>query len=95
MSASRFAHYIKVIMREKIGKFMTRSNVEDYLNTWIAQYILLVSWFMGFWTSFQDDGVLIGFLILAAITVRATAAASAFVFGDEAWPTGPVEPFEL
>ncbi len=41
MSASRFAHYIKVIMREKVGKFMTRGNVEDYLNTWIAQYILL------------------------------------------------------
>ncbi|TQV87270.1 type VI secretion system contractile sheath large subunit [Aliikangiella coralliicola] len=41
LSASRFAHYIKVLMREKIGKFMTRSNVEDYLNTWIAQYILL------------------------------------------------------
>ncbi len=41
LSASRFAHYIKVIMREKVGKFLTRSNVEDYLNTWIAQYILL------------------------------------------------------
>ena len=41
LSASRFAHYIKVIMREKIGSFMTRSNVEDYLNTWIAQYVLL------------------------------------------------------
>ena len=41
MSASRFAHYIKVIMREKIGSFMTRQNVENYLNTWIAQYVLL------------------------------------------------------
>ena len=41
MSASRFAHYIKVIMREKIGSFMTRDNVESYLNTWIAQYVLL------------------------------------------------------
>ncbi len=41
LSASRFAHYIKVIMREKIGSFMTRSNVEDYLNTWISQYVLL------------------------------------------------------
>ena len=41
MSASRFAHYIKVIMREKIGSFMTRQNVSDYLNTWIAQYVLL------------------------------------------------------
>ncbi|MBX2848321.1 MAG: type VI secretion system contractile sheath large subunit [Acidiferrobacterales bacterium] len=41
LSASRFAHYIKVIMRDKIGSFMTRGNVEDYLNTWIAQYVLL------------------------------------------------------
>lgn len=41
MSASRFAHYIKIIMREKIGSFMTRSNVENYLNTWISQFVLL------------------------------------------------------
>lgn len=41
MSASRFAHYIKVLMREKIGSFMTKQNVENYLNTWIAQYVLL------------------------------------------------------
>lgn len=41
LAASRFAHYIKVIMRKKIGAFLTRSNVEAYLNTWIAQYVLL------------------------------------------------------
>lgn len=41
MAASRFAHYIKVIMRDKIGSFMTRDNVESYLNAWIAQYVLL------------------------------------------------------
>ncbi len=41
LSASRFAHYIKVLMREKIGSFMTRQSVEAYLNTWIAQYVLL------------------------------------------------------
>ena len=41
MAASRFAHYIKVIMREKIGSFMTKENVESYLNAWIAQYVLL------------------------------------------------------
>ncbi len=41
LAASRFAHYVKVIMRDKIGSFMTRSNVERYLNEWIAQYILL------------------------------------------------------
>lgn len=41
LCASRFAHYIKVMMRTKIGSFMTRDNVEKYLNNWIAQYILL------------------------------------------------------
>jgi type VI secretion system protein ImpC len=41
LAASRFAHYIKVIMRDKIGSFLTRQNVQDLLNNWVAQYILL------------------------------------------------------
>lgn len=41
LAASRFAHYIKVIMRDKIGMFMTAQNVSDYLNNWIADYVLL------------------------------------------------------
>jgi type VI secretion system protein ImpC len=41
MAASRFAHYIKAMMRDKIGSFMTRSEVSKYLNTWIASYVLL------------------------------------------------------
>ncbi|MCX7343482.1 MAG: type VI secretion system contractile sheath large subunit, partial [Proteobacteria bacterium] len=41
LAASRFAHYIKVLMRDKIGSFMTKDNVSHYLNTWIAQYVLL------------------------------------------------------
>jgi type VI secretion system protein ImpC len=41
LNASRFAHYIKAIMRDKIGSFMTRANVEDFLNAWIANYVLL------------------------------------------------------
>ncbi|MCC7155034.1 MAG: type VI secretion system contractile sheath large subunit [Bryobacterales bacterium] len=41
LAASRFAHYLKVIMRDKIGSFMTRDNVATYLNTWISQYVLL------------------------------------------------------
>lgn len=28
-------------MRDKIGSFMTRGNVESFLNTWIADYVLL------------------------------------------------------
>ena len=30
-----------MIIRDKIGSFMTRSNVENYLNTWITNYVLL------------------------------------------------------
>jgi type VI secretion system protein ImpC len=41
LAASRFAHYIKAIMRDKVGSFMTRDNVERYLNAWIANYVLL------------------------------------------------------
>lgn len=41
LAASRFAHYIKVIMRDKIGSFQTRSQVEVFLNNWIADYVLL------------------------------------------------------
>ncbi|MBI3897244.1 MAG: type VI secretion system contractile sheath large subunit [Gammaproteobacteria bacterium] len=41
LAASRFAHYIKVIMREKVGTFLTRTNIEQFLNSWIAQYVLL------------------------------------------------------
>lgn len=41
MATSRFAHYLKAIMRDKIGSFMTRGNCEDYLNRWISNYVLL------------------------------------------------------
>jgi len=40
LAASRFAHYIKAIMRDKVGSFMTRENVQIYLNTWIMMYVL-------------------------------------------------------
>ena len=41
MAASRFAHYIKAMMRDKVGSFMTKENVSDYLNKWISDYVLL------------------------------------------------------
>lgn len=41
LAASRFAHFLKVIMRDKVGSFQTRASVEQYLNKWIAQYVLL------------------------------------------------------
>ncbi|HEY5512338.1 MAG TPA: type VI secretion system contractile sheath large subunit, partial [Geomonas sp.] len=41
MAVSRFAHYLKTMMRDKIGAFMTRKETEDYLNRWIAKFVLL------------------------------------------------------
>lgn len=41
LAASRFAHYLKVIMRDKIGSFQTRQSVENYLNNWLSGYVLL------------------------------------------------------
>lgn len=40
-AVSRIAHYLKAMMREKIGSFASVGNVEDFLNRWIAQYVLL------------------------------------------------------
>jgi type VI secretion system protein ImpC len=40
-AVSRFAHYLKAMMRDKVGSFMSRSQCETYLNTWISQYIIL------------------------------------------------------
>lgn len=40
-AASRIAHYMKAIMRDKIGSFASRENVQQFLNTWLAQYVLL------------------------------------------------------
>ena len=41
LNASRFAHYIKVIMRDKIGSFSTKDSASSFLNNWVANYILL------------------------------------------------------
>ena len=39
-SVCRIAHYLKAMMRDKIGSFAAASNVETYLNSWIGQYVL-------------------------------------------------------
>jgi type VI secretion system protein ImpC len=40
-ATSRFAHYLKAMMRDKIGSFMSRQSCQDFLNRWISQYVLL------------------------------------------------------
>jgi type VI secretion system protein ImpC len=39
MASSRFAHYLKIMGRDKIGSFMEASDVEVWLNRWILNYI--------------------------------------------------------
>jgi type VI secretion system protein ImpC len=41
MAVSRFAHFLKVMMRDKIGSFMSREECQTFLNNWIAHYVLL------------------------------------------------------
>src|ERR1700745_419510 len=41
LACSRFAHFLKVMMRDKIGSFMSRDQCETFLNRWIANYVLL------------------------------------------------------
>ncbi len=36
----RFAHYLKCIVRDKVGSFKERQDMESWLNTWISQYVL-------------------------------------------------------
>jgi type VI secretion system protein ImpC len=38
-STCRFAHYLKCMVRDQIGTFKERADMEKYLNTWISQYI--------------------------------------------------------
>jgi type VI secretion system protein ImpC len=40
-AVSRVAHYMKSMMRDKIGSFASAQNVENFLNRWVAQYVLL------------------------------------------------------
>jgi type VI secretion system protein ImpC len=38
-AVSRFAHYLKAMMRDKIGSFMSRKDCEIFLNRWINNYV--------------------------------------------------------
>jgi type VI secretion system protein ImpC len=40
LAASRFAHYLKVICRDKIGSFQTKDSMTQYLNRWLMTYVL-------------------------------------------------------
>jgi type VI secretion system protein ImpC len=39
-AVSRFAHYLKTMMRDKIGGYMSRSEAQMFLNNWISNYVV-------------------------------------------------------
>lgn len=39
-AVSRFAHYLKAMMRDKVGSFMSREEAQMFLNRWIKNYVL-------------------------------------------------------
>jgi type VI secretion system protein ImpC len=40
MATCRFAHYLKSMMRDKIGSFASREDCWRFLNKWIGQYVI-------------------------------------------------------
>ena len=38
-ASCRFAHYLKCIVRDKVGSFKERDDMERWLNNWILQYV--------------------------------------------------------
>jgi type VI secretion system protein ImpC len=39
MASGRFAHYLKLIARDKVGSFMEASDCEQWLNRWMMTYV--------------------------------------------------------
>ncbi|HHL2712505.1 TPA: type VI secretion system contractile sheath large subunit [Yersinia enterocolitica] len=40
LTTSRFAHYLKAIVRDKVGSFISRMECQTYLQGWINQYVV-------------------------------------------------------
>ncbi len=40
LAVSRFAHYLKSMMRDKIGGYMSRDEAASFLNRWINRYVV-------------------------------------------------------
>lgn len=39
LACSRFAHYLKAMMRDKVGGFTSRDEIQRFMNDWIMQYV--------------------------------------------------------
>lgn len=42
LCVSRFAHYIKILIRDKIGSFISAYECENYLRTWLQNYTAII-----------------------------------------------------
>jgi type VI secretion system protein ImpC len=40
LCVSRFAHFLKVMVRNRVGSFMERGEMENWLNRWISNYVI-------------------------------------------------------
>ena len=38
-ASCRFAHYLKCIVRDKVGSYKSRDDMQDWLQTWVNQYV--------------------------------------------------------
>lgn len=38
LCVARFAHYVKVIIRDRVGSFMTAEQIEQYIRDWLLKY---------------------------------------------------------
>ena len=38
MITSRFAHYLKVLVRDKIGSYMNKDDIQKWLSSWVVKY---------------------------------------------------------
>src|SRR5262249_16514835 len=39
LTISRFAHYLRCMVRDRLGSFMSRAECENWLNAWLANYV--------------------------------------------------------
>ncbi len=42
LCCSRFAHYVKIMIRDKLGSFSTANEIEHYLQTWVLKYTAMI-----------------------------------------------------
>jgi type VI secretion system protein ImpC len=40
LATCRFAHYMKVMMRDKIGRYMSKADLQRFLSNWINEFVL-------------------------------------------------------